>query len=55
MNLKDLSCFPVSVSTLIGESITMDKIVDEQEEEDETDEELPDINILPDDEMGDME
>ena len=33
----------------------MDKIVDEQEEEDETDEELPDINILPDDEMGDME
>ena len=33
----------------------MDKCVDESEGEEDVDDELPDINILPDDEMGDME
>ena len=57
VNLKDLSCFPVSVATLIGEEcVSMEKRGEaDSEEEMEEDELLPDVNILPDDEVDDME
>ena len=58
VNLKDLSCFPVSVATLIGEdNVSMEKGGGmDSDEEGEDEEVLPDVNILPDDEeMGDME
>ena len=58
VNLKDLSCFPVSVATLIGDdSGTMERTrAADSDEEGDDDEVLPDVNILPDnEEMGDME
>ena len=52
MNLKDLSCFTVSVATLIGDSkLERAPTADSEGEDDDDEGDIPDVNILPDDDM----
>lgn len=51
MNLKDLNCFPISVATLIGSTQMEDEEKEESEGEEEGGDELPDVNIVPDEDM----
>ena len=52
VNLKDLSCFPVSVSTLISDGAAMEQPAAEEEEDEEDGEgDLPDVNITPDEDV----
>lgn len=52
VNLKDLSCFTVSVATLIGDSkLERAPTADSEGEDDDDEGDIPDVNILPDDDM----
>jgi len=51
VNLKDLNCFPISVATLIGSSVMDGDQAEESEEDDEGGDDLPNVNIVPDEDM----